>query len=182
MPPSLLILISADPSISGRPAEAVRLAAGLAASQQIEVQVYLHGPAVKTLAPEHYEAIDADVISQNWPLAASPKTPVWAQTGTLQKYRIIDPPVPCLETDMEILQRRLHDRNFVIHFDPVPNGPIFYDQDRLPPTAKAVQLPLILSGKEPEIGPTIVFDLTQPTLDYRQLLLAIFQTDRSATL
>ena len=46
MKPRLLLIVTTDPRISPRPAEAVRIAAGVGAWQKIDVTLYLRDAAV----------------------------------------------------------------------------------------------------------------------------------------
>jgi hypothetical protein len=70
-PRNLLILIGADPRTSSRPAEAVRIGAGLGAWQKVRVSVYFHGPAVACLTefPETLE--EGRLIEQYLPMILS---------------------------------------------------------------------------------------------------------------
>ncbi len=52
MNPKVLFVVSSDPRTSHRPAEAIRIAAGVGAWETTQVHVYLHGPSVLLLAEE----------------------------------------------------------------------------------------------------------------------------------
>lgn len=64
---SVLILTEADPHLSGRVAEAVRVTAGLAGNPQLGVRLALCGPAAAALRGDTAEMIDGDVIDQYLP-------------------------------------------------------------------------------------------------------------------
>jgi hypothetical protein len=49
MKPSALFIIRGDPRVSHRPAEAIRIAAGVGTWKKTDITVYLHGPAVLAL-------------------------------------------------------------------------------------------------------------------------------------
>jgi hypothetical protein len=52
MKPTALFVITSDPRLSARPAEALRIAAGIGAWQSVEVTIYLAAAAVLVLSPE----------------------------------------------------------------------------------------------------------------------------------
>ena len=52
MNPKVLFVISSDPRVSHRPAEAIRIAAGVGAWEAAEIKVYLHGAAVLLLGED----------------------------------------------------------------------------------------------------------------------------------
>ncbi len=79
---TLLIFTTADPRVSPRPAEAIRIAAGVAAWKKVEVAVYLHGPSVLALSEFSDELVDADNFSQYLPLLAEGGRPVLVAEGS----------------------------------------------------------------------------------------------------
>ena len=70
MKPSVLFLVSSDPRASGLPAEAVRIAAGVAAWKKVEVTLYLHSAAVLALGEFADDLIDGDKFRQYLPVLA----------------------------------------------------------------------------------------------------------------
>lgn len=56
----VLIVVSSDPRVSPRPAEAVRIAAGVSAWESIESVLCLSGPAVLALGESAEELVDGD--------------------------------------------------------------------------------------------------------------------------
>lgn len=69
--PSWLIVIESDPRTSRRPAEAVRIAAGVAVWKSVDVRIYLLGPAVQILAKSRAALLDEDILAQSLPLLAA---------------------------------------------------------------------------------------------------------------
>lgn len=65
--PSVLFLLGSDPRSSARPAEAIRVAAGVAAWKKVDVTVYLRGPAVLALGEWLDELRDEDNYSRYLP-------------------------------------------------------------------------------------------------------------------
>jgi hypothetical protein len=89
--PGALFIIASDPRISPRPAEAVRIAAGLAAWQRVRVTVYLRGPAVLALSEFPEDLIDADHFRDYLPgLQADAR--LFAQAGAPELDDLDDSP------------------------------------------------------------------------------------------
>lgn len=65
--PSILFLIDADPRVSARPAEAVRIAAGIAAWNQGKVSLCLVGPAAAALTDWPEDLKDGDSFERCLP-------------------------------------------------------------------------------------------------------------------
>jgi sulfur relay (sulfurtransferase) DsrF/TusC family protein len=60
MTPRVLFIITSDPRTSGKPAEAIRIAAGVSAWKRTEVSVYLRGAAVLALADDTADLINEE--------------------------------------------------------------------------------------------------------------------------
>ncbi len=68
MTPTLFILVSGDPRTSPRPAEAVRIAAGLSAGKRIDVSLYLQDAAVLALGEFAEDLSDGEHFMRYLPL------------------------------------------------------------------------------------------------------------------
>jgi len=78
---SVLFVIESDPRRSGRPAEAVRIAAGVGAWHKIDVAVYLREAAVLVLG-EHAEALmDGESYARYLPVMRELGRPIYVQQG-----------------------------------------------------------------------------------------------------
>jgi sulfur relay (sulfurtransferase) DsrF/TusC family protein len=66
----VLFIVTSDPRVSARPAEAVRIAAGVGAWKSLEAVLYLRGPAVLALGDSAGELVDGDNFVRYLPLAA----------------------------------------------------------------------------------------------------------------
>ena len=66
----VLFIVTSDPRISARPAEAVRIAAGVGAWERLETVLYLRGAAVLALGESAEELVDGDNFVHYLPLAA----------------------------------------------------------------------------------------------------------------
>ena len=69
MKPIVVILVESDPRISPRPAEAIRVAAGLSAQEQVAVRLCLLGPAVFVLGDRRDPLVDEASLADYLPLA-----------------------------------------------------------------------------------------------------------------
>lgn len=70
MKPRVLFLVTGDPRISPRPAEAVRIAAGVGAWGKVEVSLHLRDAAVLALGEFAGELVDGDHFERYLPLVA----------------------------------------------------------------------------------------------------------------
>ena len=66
----VLFIVTSDPRVSARPAEAVRIAAGVGAWETIEAVLYLRGAAVLALGEFAEVLVDGDNFVRYLPLAA----------------------------------------------------------------------------------------------------------------
>ena len=64
---SVLILVASDPRISRRPAEAVRIAAGLSAWERVEVRLFFREEAVLALDHLAEELVDGEIFTKHLP-------------------------------------------------------------------------------------------------------------------
>jgi hypothetical protein len=81
MKPSALFIIESDPRASGRPAEAVRIAAGVGAWRKVEVAVYVRAAAALVLGEEAEALVDGENYARYLPILRDLGRPVYAQKG-----------------------------------------------------------------------------------------------------
>ena len=81
MIPSVLVLVSSDPTVSSRPAEAVRIAAGVGTWKKADVRLYLHGPAIAALGEWVDHLKDDDNFTRYLPIATDGGRPVLVEAG-----------------------------------------------------------------------------------------------------
>jgi hypothetical protein len=62
---NLLVIVTTDPRLSPRPAEAVRMAAGVAVWGKVQVSLWLDGPAALGLEELCDELCDAEVMGRH---------------------------------------------------------------------------------------------------------------------
>jgi len=79
MKPSALFVIESDPRQSGRPAEAVRIAAGVGAWKKVRVALYLREAAVLVLGEEAEALVDGEHYARYLPVLRELGGPVYVQ-------------------------------------------------------------------------------------------------------
>ena len=96
--PKTLVMIETDPRISPRPAEAIRVAAGIGAWKKTEVTLLLRGPAGYSLQEYADELMDEDNFVRYLPIVVEGPRPVYVEEsfqdlsaldGSPWKYEII---------------------------------------------------------------------------------------------
>jgi len=78
---TLLILITSDPRTSHRPAEAIRIAAGVGVWKRAEVIIYLREPAVLALSEDTETFLDDENYARYLPLVRDSGRPIYVQRG-----------------------------------------------------------------------------------------------------
>ena len=81
MNPSALFIITGDPRTSAKPAEAIRIAAGVGTWKKADIYVYLRGPAVLALSEFADEFVDEDNYTRYFPIVGEFGRPVFVQKG-----------------------------------------------------------------------------------------------------
>ena len=81
MKPKILFIMTSNPRSSPRPAEAIRIAAGVGTWQKTEVSVYLRDAAVLALSERFDELVDEESFTRYFPMLAEFGRPVYVQQG-----------------------------------------------------------------------------------------------------
>ena len=96
--PKTLVIVETDPRSSARPAEAIRIAAGIGAWKKTDVTLLLRGLAAYSLQEYADELVDEDNFTRYLPLVAESPRPIYledsfkdwkALEGSPWKYEII---------------------------------------------------------------------------------------------
>ena len=96
--PRTLVLIETDPRTSARPAEGIRIAAGIGAWKKTDVTLLLRGPAGYSLQEYADELVDEDNFTHYLPMLADRPEPIYiedsfadlpALDGSPWKYEVI---------------------------------------------------------------------------------------------
>jgi len=94
MKPWVLIVVESNPRTSGRPAEAIRVAAGIGTWKKVEVLLYLRGAAILSLSEFSDEWIDEDNFSRYLPILQEWGRPVYVQKGASELALLGEPLTP----------------------------------------------------------------------------------------
>jgi len=116
MNPGVLIIITADPRSSPRPAEAVRIAAGLGAWQRVVVTLYLRDAAVLVLSEYPDELADGDLVRRYLPLVSECGGLVCAQRGAPLLSDVGEAPVAFREINDDDLAALALENHCLIRF------------------------------------------------------------------
>jgi hypothetical protein len=113
---SVLFVIDADPRVSGRPAEAVRIAAGVGVWKKIDVAVYLRDAAVLILGENTDELVDGDYYARYLPVLGESGHAVYVQEGASCLAQIGQGALPFREISDSALAQIAAERAQVIRF------------------------------------------------------------------
>ena len=113
---SLLLIISGDPRHSTRPAEAVRIAAGILPWGQVRLQVCLRDAAVLALDPRAEDWDCGEAFVRHLPGIAQHAKSVWVQSDSPFLAGLTDPIVPFERISTAQLARRAAECDCVMRF------------------------------------------------------------------
>jgi sulfur relay (sulfurtransferase) DsrF/TusC family protein len=113
-----LFIIAEDPRTSGRPAEALRIAAGVSAWQKVEVTLYFRGPAVLLLGKdvEDMGLVDAENYTRHFSMLVEARVPIYAEQGATGLARPGQAAVPFAEISDAQLAEMAAARNSILRF------------------------------------------------------------------
>ena len=116
MKPSALFIITGDPRTSAKPAEAIRIAAGVGTWKKADISVYLRGPAVLALSEYVDELVDEDNFSRYFPIVGEFGRPVYVQKGAPLLGEIGESPLKFEEIEDARLAQLAIESNYVLRF------------------------------------------------------------------
>lgn len=90
----VLVIVDSDPRTSGRPAEAIRIAAGIGAWKKVDVTVALCASAVLALSEFPDELVDDDNFTRYLPIIGEFGRPVYLESGAPLIDSLGQAPVP----------------------------------------------------------------------------------------
>lgn len=106
--PLVLFVVTSDPRESHRPAEAIRVAAGLGAWKRADVRVYLRGAAIRALGEWVDDLKMEDDFTRYLPIIRDWGHPVWVQAGAAEIADLGEATAPFEEiADAELADRCL---------------------------------------------------------------------------
>lgn len=109
----LLIVVTSDPRSSHRPAEAIRLAAGIAAWRKVAVSVYFSGPAAAATNADADDFVDEESYTRYLPMLAEfgsrvlveAESPLVKQAGQLPHEKLARSEFAALASESTYLLR-----------------------------------------------------------------------------
>ncbi|HMJ91270.1 MAG TPA: hypothetical protein VK530_15725 [Candidatus Acidoferrum sp.] len=116
MNPSALFIITGDPRTSAKPAEGIRIAAGVGTWKKADITVYLRGPAVLALSEFPDELVDEDNFSRYFPIVAEFGRPIYVQKGAELLAAIGESPLKFEEIDDVQLATLAANSRYVLRF------------------------------------------------------------------
>jgi hypothetical protein len=111
-----LFIIQSDPRTSHRPAEAIRIAAGVGTWKKADISIYLAGPAVLALGEYVDELVDEDNFTRYFPIVKDFKNPVYVEKGNSFLNELGDSPFKYKELDTHELAALCLEQNSVLNF------------------------------------------------------------------
>jgi sulfur relay (sulfurtransferase) DsrF/TusC family protein len=112
----LLFVVSSDPTTSARPAEAIRIAAGLAVWEKIDVRICFWGASVIALDEDTQQFIDEENYTRYMPLLEKSGVAVYAQKDAPLLLRMGNPAIPYEEIAVDDLADLAAVSEFVARF------------------------------------------------------------------
>jgi sulfur relay (sulfurtransferase) DsrF/TusC family protein len=116
MNPRVLIIISGDPRKSAKPAEAIRIAAGVGVWKKTDITVYLRDEAVLALSEYADEFVDEDNYTRYFPIVAEFGRPVYVQKDAPLLNDIGDSALKFVEIDDSQLADLAAQSTYVLRF------------------------------------------------------------------
>ncbi len=116
MNPRLLLIIASDPRTSHRPAEAIRMAAGVGAWKRVDITLYLREAAALVLRGETPDLVDEENVARYLPNVAAFGRPIYVQSGARLLGKPDETPLHFEEIDDAGLAALAANSNCVLRF------------------------------------------------------------------
>ena len=116
MNPTALFIINSDPRTSPRPAEAVRIAAGIGTWKQVDVLVCLCEASVLALGEFVDDLADEDNFTRYLPLVGEFGRPIYVETGAPLLKNLGPSPVKFERISVGKLAEMAADSTYVLRF------------------------------------------------------------------
>jgi hypothetical protein len=111
-----LFIIDTDPRSSGRPAEAVRIAAGIGVWKKIDVAVYLRAATIPILGEDTDDLVDGENYARYLPILGESGRPIYVQKDPKALSELGQSSVPFQEISEAELARMTAERSCVLRF------------------------------------------------------------------
>jgi hypothetical protein len=116
MKPRVLFIVTGDPRTSPRPAEAVRIAAGVGAWEKADIAVYLREDAVLALGESSGGLMEEEDYARYWPMLAESSQPIYMQKNATALRELGRPAAPFREISDGQLAELAAAQTYVIRF------------------------------------------------------------------
>jgi sulfur relay (sulfurtransferase) complex TusBCD TusD component (DsrE family) len=116
MNPRVLIIITGDPRKSARPAEALRIAAGVGVWKKADITVYLAREAVQVLNETADDLMEQEIYAKCWEILAETGKPVYAAKNADRLRETETTAVAVMEISDEQLAQLAAEQTFVMRF------------------------------------------------------------------
>ncbi len=113
---TVLLIVTGDPHTSPRPAEAIRIAAGVGAWGKVRITLYLDGEAVAVLSEYADELIDEDNFVRYLPMIGEGENPIYVRKGASGLADLGEPVLDYREIDEERVAQLSAEHDVVIRF------------------------------------------------------------------
>jgi sulfur relay (sulfurtransferase) DsrF/TusC family protein len=114
--PTVLILITSDPRTNHRPAEAIRIAAGVGVWKKADISLYLREAAVLVLGEDPEGLVDEENYTRYLPLVRDFGRPVYVQHGAPLLPKLGEMPFKIEELNDDELARLAANSDYIIRF------------------------------------------------------------------
>lgn len=116
MKPHLCVIVTSDPRTSDRPAEAIRIAAGIGTWKKTEVSLYLRGPAILGLGEYVDDLKEEDNFTRYLPILHDLGRSIHVQKGAPEILELGESPVAFGELDDDQLAHHISQATYVMRF------------------------------------------------------------------
>ena len=116
MKPNVLVIVADDPRVSARPAEAIRIAAGVGAWKKADVSVYLRDAAILMLGEHVDELVDDENYVRYLPMLANLGRPIYVQHGAPLLLKLGRASLAFEEVSDQRLANMAASSNYVVRF------------------------------------------------------------------
>lgn len=116
MSPRVLLIVAGDPRRSARPAEAIRIAAGVGAWKKADITLYLHGAAALVLSEYADELLDEENYTRYLPILRDLERAVFVDAGNRFVPELGEPVLAFRAMDDDALARLAGESEYVMTF------------------------------------------------------------------
>ncbi len=116
MNPQVLFIVTGDPRTSAKPAEAIRIAAGVGTWKKTDITLYLRDAAVLALSEFCDEFVDEDNYTRYLPIVGEFGRPIYVQKGASLLGEIGESPLKFTEINDDELATMAAKSTYVVRF------------------------------------------------------------------